>query len=447
MDDNKLIINMDSDGTGNEKSEENPSYHRAESSHSHHHSHSHKKHRGNRKLKKFLKRNKYKLFNFLAVLIFIAVLIFVAGKLDSSVLQTDNKPSSAGSDEQAVQASVTVEIPVFDEEVVLVNSFVRDYMNSDADTSIETVFGKFISSGRADIGLPVTLWYNAKNVPSGCSVMGAELFVSDKKDFSSPMVFSLESDTQSIDVYNLKTGKQYYFRFIVTLSNGTEITAGGSFKTAEGPRMLYVDGIRNVRDFGGWKTVDGKRIRQGTLYRSTELDGAVVPEYKITSDGVNTMLALLGIKNDFDLRNRKDNPNGLDALGAGVQHNYYAMPMYSDVFTESGKAAVRSLFHDLALSGKTPSVLHCTHGADRAGTVCFLLGAVLGVSEEDLMRDYKLSAFAHGEMWGEEQMNDFVLQLKSYEGETLQKKAENYLLSAGVTPDEIATLRVTYIED
>ena len=120
--------------------------------------------------------------------------------------------------------------------------------------------------------------------------------------------------------------------------------------------------------------------------------------------------------------------------------------MYSEVFSDKGKASIRRIFADLADESNYPVLLHCTHGMDRTGTVCYLLGAVLGMSEEDLMKDYQLSAMYHGDLWGENQMSEFIGQLKSYEGMTIQKKAENYLLSAGVTPDEINSIREIYLE-
>lgn len=92
-----------------------------------------------------------------------------------------------------------------------------------------------------------------------------------------------------------------------------------------------------------------------------------------------------------------------------------------------------------------PVYLHCTHGMDRTGTVCYLLGAMLGVSEEDLMLDYKLSALYHGQLWGIEKMNAFIARMEMQEGNTLQQKAENYLISAGVTSYEIQNIKEIYL--
>ncbi len=457
---NKLFVDMSSENDNAAESAEvtevhHHSHHSSHhsSSHHHHHHHSSGKHKRKKfsksKAKKFLKRNKYKICNVVIAVLFAFVLICLGVLLDGKL--SDDKSNTGATDfnysAQNSSSSLIIEIPVFNGEVDIVNKAVAQYMNSDISVLASNVYKNNLHVANPDKGLPVTLWYDIKSMPVGYSVISADLFVSEKSDFSSPVVYSISEEETSVDVYNLKTGTQYYFRFVLSASNGAKTSVDGSFVTAKGPRMMNVDGVKNMRDFGGWETVDGKKIRQGILFRSTELDGAVESKYSITPDGVNTMLTVLGIKYDFDLRYKKDNPSGVDALGAGVEHQYYSAPMYSEVFKDGNKETVRKIFSDLSKSGKYPIVLHCTHGMDRAGTICFLLGAVLGVGEDDLMRDYQLSAFCHGEMWGMSKMNEFIGMLKSYNGATLKDKAENYLLSVEVTPAEIASIRAIFIEN
>lgn len=451
----------DSSQTGNDlqhshHSEHNHSHHSHHSSQSHHHSHHHhsstsKKRKRSRKkeaVKHFWKKNKYKISNIVIAILFAAILILLGFTLDKKGFSsTDENGGNTSSDEiVSTDSTLQIEIPLFDEEAVLVNAAVTKYMNSDTSVLASSIYKDYASLGRLDKGVPVKLWYDVKGIPVGYAVRSAELLVSDNSEFKSPVVYSLSGDETSVDVYNLKTDTQYYFRFVLALSNGTETSVEGSFRTADSPRMLSVDGVSNIRDIGGWETLDGKRIRQGMLYRSAELDGAVDSKYTITQDGVNTMLTVLGVRTDIDLRAESDNVNGTHALGAGVKHTYYNSQMYSDVFTSSGKETTRKIFSALADKSNYPVLLHCTHGMDRTGTICYLLEALLGVSEEDMMRDYQLSAMYHGSLWGLNQMNEFIGRLKSYEGATIQDKAENYLLSIGVTSAEIANIREIFLE-
>ena len=89
--------------------------------------------------------------------------------------------------------------------------------------------------------------------------------------------------------------------------------------------------------------------------------------------------------------------------------------------------------------------MHCTGGADRTGTVSFLVNALLGVDERTLIQDYELTSFSIYELRNYNstvyQFRQFVEKLKTYEGDTLRKKTENYMLSIGVTETEIYNIR------
>ncbi|MFZ4395753.1 MAG: tyrosine-protein phosphatase [Kiritimatiellia bacterium] len=65
-------------------------------------------------------------------------------------------------------------------------------------------------------------------------------------------------------------------------------------------------------------------------------------------------------------------------------------PVFIDVY--------RRIFGVFADPSKYPILFHCWGGADRAGTVAFLLSALLGKSRENLVRDYELTSLS---IWGE----------------------------------------------
>lgn len=438
-------------------------HHHGHHSHSHH-SHGHRSHRRRHhrrssgdsqkkvdKFKRFVRHNRKKLLYIAGALALILVLLVIALLLDKSFHgEGDGGELLLPDESESTAVSLQVEIPLFTNEVFLTNSAVTAYMNADASISANSIFGKYRgeeSTKRLDLGMPVKLYYEVPSIADGYSVKKAVLYVADNTAFTGAKVYTLKDTETAVNVYHLKTGTQYYFRFDLTLSNGSVNNVQGSFKTAEGPRVLTVEGAANVRDVGGWKTVDGRRIKQGLMYRGTELDGAVNALYSVTPAGVNTLLAELGIRRDMDLRFKEDNVTGRDALGAAVAHEYYGIPMYSDIFLPEGKTAIRAVFADLANPSNYPVYLHCTYGMDRTGTVCYVLGALLGMTEEDVLRDYQLSSLCHGPLWALDQFNDFVKRFDLLEGATLQKKAETYLLSVGVTPEEINSIRAIFLED
>jgi len=249
-----------------------------------------------------------------------------------------------------------------------------------------------------------------------------------------------------VDVFHLKTGTKYFYQINLTFNNDKEATVGGTFKTSYGPRVLTVSGVYNLRDIGGIKTSDGRTIKQGLLYRGCEIDGAVEKKYSITPEGLNTMLTVLGIKTDMDLRLPSDNKYGTDALGAGVKHEYYSSPMYANIFHGGENAEkVRAIFSDLADPDNYPIYLHCTYGQDRTGTICYLLECLLGVDEASMMKDYQLSGLHHGDV-SSEAMSDFVDSVKALPGYTMTQKIEGWLLSIGVTQAEIDSIRDIFVD-
>ena len=164
----------------------------------------------------------------------------------------------------------------------------------------------------------------------------------------------------------------------------------------------------------------------------------------LAQNGFNDMIEVLGIKTDMDLRSPENGLPGTYILGTNVEHIYYDVQMYASIFTDEGKESVRAVFSNLAKPEKYPVYLHCTHGLDRTGTICFVLEALLGLSEEDAIREYELSALIHKGI-SREYINVLKDILNSYEGETFSQRAENYLLSTGVSTEEIASIKDIFL--
>lgn len=204
------------------------------------------------------------------------------------------------------------------------------------------------------------------------------------------------------------------------------------------PRLLRVEGITNVRDFGGFSTADGRRLRQCLLYRTSEMDTHV----EITDEGRAT-LAALGIRTDLDIRgcNNEHRAPGLDeALTEWIN---IPMVAYDKVFTsESFLKAYGKGYALLADKARYPMIVHCWGGIDRTGCWLFILGGMLGVPEEQLFLDYEFSSFSR---WGRrsrysDQFRAFYDGLMSY-GDTLQDACRRFMLAADVTEAQMAQIR------
>ena len=228
-----------------------------------------------------------------------------------------------------------------------------------------------------------------------------------------------------------------------TYPNGVPISPGYYTFDKEGKMVVGVDinGVKNVRDIGGWVTTDGKKIKEKMLIRGAELDGAVDPESMITEIGINTMLNDIKVKTEMDLRSPE--VGGSDMLGDTVTHKYYDATMYEDAFTEEGKEKMKEVFTDLANPDNYPIYVHCTHGIDRTGTVCYILEAVLGLSEANATSEYSLSNWFR--TYNKKKLDALKAGLNEYSGTTLKAKATAYLLDCGITESQINSIRNTLL--
>ena len=427
-------------------------HHHSEHSHHHHHSRRHHRHSGSRKkngkrentLKQFLRRNKkYLLYTALALIFFICA-VFAGIYLDRMMGTAEGQAPSDGY--QSTDGNLLISVPTFDGEVSLSTSAVQAYFSKGPGVTVNNIYERYQGgTRRLDVGAPVTLSYKIKGAPIGYTVEGAVFYLSEDPHFSNPIEKWVDATETKADFYNLKTGTQYDYRIDIHFTNGKKSSVGGQFFTAAGPRLMTVDGVYNMRDIGGWTTADGRVVRQGLLYRGCELDGAVENKYTITKEGMDTLLKELGIKTDMDLRLDSENPHSLDVLGGNVEHIHYGAPMYRNVFNATYYETMRKIFSDLANRDQYPAYLHCTYGRDSTGTVCYLLGALLGVSQENLVQDYELSALCHGSV-ADEDFTVFMQRVNELPGATLSEKVEGYLLSIGVTPQEIANIREIFLD-
>ena len=265
------------------------------------------------------------------------------------------------------------------------------------------------------------------------------LNISENADMLNPITYT--SPTETVAVYNLKIATTYYWT--VTIDDETskvyEFTTDGT-----APRNLYVDGITNVRDIGGWVTENGNRTNQGLLYRCARLNeskdnGSGVI---ITDAGKSVMLNELGVKTEIDVRRaEKGETGGLTAspLGDTVKYLNFPMDHANDILNDN-KEQIMNFFETLADKENYPMIIHCSVGCDRTGMLVFMVNALLGVSEEDLIRDYMFSNFADVDNKRKVETlksTAYYQAITSAKGDTLSEKAYNCLADFGVPAEHL----------
>ena len=257
----------------------------------------------------------------------------------------------------------------------------------------------------------------------------------DKK-FTKVVYSDTVADT-SVNLGNtLYSGTDYYWQVIANNGNEKTYSEIFEFSTRAGTRTIDMDGVSNTRDVGGYATPNGKTM-QGLIYRTARLDD-------VTEEGKATA-AQLGIKTDLDLRLPGEglpNPLDINYVNATPAPNYA-----NGINTTEGKAAIKMIFSTFANKENYPIAMHCSIGRDRTGTATALLNAMLGVDQRTIVNEYFLSAFAYMSSWDKHQdalitnIESLMLYINTFEGETLAVKAENLLLDAGVTAEEIQSVR------
>ena len=270
------------------------------------------------------------------------------------------------------------------------------------------------------------------------------LYLSEKSNYANPLVY--ETNENQFILTNLKIRTTYYLKVV----SENKVIKEDSFITEdEIIRNLYISGVTNARDLGGYKIGDNF-TKQGLIFRTGRLNENCTDTVtnKISDKGIQTMLNEMKVKSEIDLRLVSNNEVGCLSEGVGVlggSVKYYQCPMDFNlsVQEEINVSAVKKVFEILGNSSNYPTFFHCSIGTDRTGYIAWLINACLGVKKEDLYRDYLFSNF--GNIGGKRTVNNinnkYVTSIiNNTNGATLKEKAVNYLLSLGVKQSQIDTL-------
>ena len=322
-----------------------------------------------------------------------------------------------------------------------------DYLRGDYENIVDFATGYAEMSRPLPVVLSWTATPEGENEPA---ILQYTVELSENSDFSDAMIF--ETTENSLDVYNLYLATLYYWRVKAELADGqTVVSEIKAFATSEeAPRNLYVEGVTNVRDLGGWKTADGKRVKQGMIYRSGRLNTSESEtlSIEITESGIAVMRDVLGVKTEIDLRRTDNNEVGaLTSSPLGEDVTYISAPMDWSVkdMIKGNIEEVKNVLAILADESNYPIVYHCNIGTDRTGMFAFLIHALLGVSEDDLYRDYLFSNYGliNGTRTYLNLRRAHFRTVEAYEGETLAEQTRNCLIELGVPAEHLdAVVRI-----
>lgn len=339
--------------------------------------------------------------------------------------------------------------PEYEDEICLANDTVKTWYDDYSRASSITY------QGRGDIYYPkpvkLTWEYDEAEFAYYQVKVGNKENLSDAQNF-----VTISNELLLEDLF---IGEQYYWK--VYGYAGDESLVGVSetmtFYTLDYPRTLNIEGVSNTRDIGGKTTTQGKRVKQGMVYRSANLDS-------ITDKGKQQALYRYNIKTDLDLRNPGEGLyHSMSPIGREVNYinvaGCYWIGGSSGLDVEANFSRVKDELKVFTNINNYPIDFHCAIGQDRTGSLALVLGALLGVNGRDLMIDYELSSFC-SVVWDagpgimvDAKLNNQYLPLFNYinsfgnEDDDLMTKAELYCKRVGLTDQDIATIRNIMLED
>lgn len=355
-----------------------------------------------------------------------------------------------------------------------VNSDERIYLDKgDVNGQNRTVNGQV--PDRSDKSMGVELKFEPKD---GVEAEEYKVLVSTNKNFDDAK--ELTTSGNSVRAKNLFVNTKYYWKVVA----GDKESSIGEFTTGDYPRWIDARPMFNVRDMGGYMTDSGKRVKQGLIYRTGEVVKQAWSEHLVTyseasedvfrnelgfaGDGVTEKSG--GVEIDLRKVDNSENEQGRYTSCAFAKNgdiDFRPIPIGSYGNTISNnRADIKTIFEIFANADEHHVFYHCYGGADRTGTIGFLLNGLLGVSYTDMVIDFELTSYSsinnehlrshlrYHQSW--DHFSELISGLKNNttngyswsDDDTMKENIEEFLtLACGVGQDTINKIRDIMLED
>jgi protein-tyrosine phosphatase len=173
-------------------------------------------------------------------------------------------------------------------------------------------------------------------------------------------------------------------------------------------RRLPLEGARNFRDLGGYRSSDGQYVRWGLVYRSGYLADLTEQDYEylsglgirlvcdVRADGERMRSPTNWVGGSPEFLSVPIGPNRDGTMTAedlkrrvAAANDPNKVPAAYDFAIEDAEQYGKILHRIVA--GDLPAVEHCTSGKDRTGVFSAILLTALGVPREVVIQDYLLT--------------------------------------------------------
>ncbi len=287
----------------------------------------------------------------------------------------------------------------------------------------------------------------------------------------------LEQPSREARLSGLPPARRHVFR--LRDQHGTEVLVS--------ERHLWMQGTPNFRDFGGYLTADGRRLKWGYLFRSGQLSALSDQDVELLGSlGLDLVCDFRRLEEQQTDRSRLPEPGRPRVVSLPIvpgtrsrffeearEHMGDARAMFDFMreinreFAEDQVETYGRMFREILAVHDARFLVHCAAGKDRTGFAAAIIQLALGMPRERVMQDYLLTArFYHPErelarlrrkyrlehMLAESilpmlEVHEAYLESAMSSIERLFGSVENYLREAlGVGVAEVAELRGRYLE-
>jgi protein-tyrosine phosphatase len=231
--------------------------------------------------------------------------------------------------------------------------------------------------------------------------------------------------------------------------------------------------VFNLRDLGGYETVDGRVTRWGRVFRGDGLHRLAAEDCEALG-----LVTVLDLRTELEITERgRLEVDGIDwhhlpVLQAtwdpawatpDVTPERFLADRYLTMLGEGAEALGRAL-RVLADDERVPAAFHCAAGKDRTGVLAALLLSLLGVDDDTIAADYGLSRLGMDKLveWirvtypdrldtmadqptafmqaPDDAMHLFLADLRAHHG-----SVEAYAASVGAGPEVVGALRANLL--
>jgi protein-tyrosine phosphatase len=234
-------------------------------------------------------------------------------------------------------------------------------------------------------------------------------------------------------------------------------------------RHLDWDGCCNVRDLGGLRTRDGRTTRRGVLVRADSLARLREAGWAALWDyGIRTVIDL---RNDNELASGDvtARPTGLTTVHVPIRlsadtafmreyGHLGSTPLFFPHIMERRAARIAAIIAAVARAQPGGIAFHCAAGRDRTGLTSVLLLALAGVTLEEIVADYLLSAerlrplYARlGRVDEDIAVQEILASANTTAGDVIQAFLANfdgdeYFRTAGLLAEDLAAIRARFLD-